>query len=285
MGHEFAPRISRKLDLMTEAVTEERARLKHSRASRWMHWINFPLLAIMIWSGLRIYWANDIYRLGWGDTTLFQFLPEYVNSELDLDRHLARGLAFHLNFAWLFLINGVAYVGYMAISGEWRQLLPERGFFRDSQRVVAHDLHLTKKPPPPQGRYNAAQRLTYTLVIVLGAVALFSGFAIFKPTQLSFVTSLLGGYEVARFIHFYTTIAFLLFFVIHILQVLRAGFDNFWSMVIGYERERPGHRSRANVAAEFAEIARQDAELADSETTDPETTGPEGTEAEETADA
>jgi hypothetical protein len=99
------------------------------------------------------------------------------------------------------------------------------------------------------------------------------------------VTSLLGGYEVARFIHFYTTIAFLLFFVIHILQVLRAGFDNFWSMVIGYERERPGHRSRANVAAEFAEIARQDAELADSETTDPETTGPEGTEAEETADA
>jgi thiosulfate reductase cytochrome b subunit len=227
-----------------------------------MHWINFPLLTIMIWSGLRIYWANDVYRIGWGDSTLFQFFPEWFNSELDLDRHLARGLAFHLNFAWLFAINGVAYVGYMLISGEWRQLLPERGLFRDSRRVVAHDLHLTGKPLPPQGRYNAAQRMTYTLVIVLGAVALFTGFAIFKPTQLSFMTSLVGGYETARLIHFYTTVAFLIFFVIHILQVMRAGFDNFWSMVTGYERERPGHRSRADVATAFKELAALEAGVA-----------------------
>ena len=37
---------------------------KHPLAIRWFHWLNFPLLAIMIWSGLLIYWANDVYKIG-----------------------------------------------------------------------------------------------------------------------------------------------------------------------------------------------------------------------------
>ena len=40
---------------------------KHPLAIRWFHWINFPVIFIMIWSGLLIYWANDVYRIGWGD--------------------------------------------------------------------------------------------------------------------------------------------------------------------------------------------------------------------------
>ena len=52
-----------------------------------MHWVNFPLLAVMIWSGLRIYWANDVYRIGWGSWTLFAFFPDGVYEVLDLNRH------------------------------------------------------------------------------------------------------------------------------------------------------------------------------------------------------
>ena len=48
---------------------------KHPRAIRWFHWINFPLISIMIWSGALIYWANDVYRVGVGDFTLFHFFP------------------------------------------------------------------------------------------------------------------------------------------------------------------------------------------------------------------
>ena len=81
------------------------ARLKHPRAIRRLHWINFPLLAIMIWSGLRIYWAEDVYALGIGDWQWFAFFPEVVYDKLDLDRHLARGMAFHFSFAWLFVIE------------------------------------------------------------------------------------------------------------------------------------------------------------------------------------
>src|SRR6266568_2961674 len=32
---------------------------KHPLAIRWFHWINFPVLMIMIWSGIMIYWAVD----------------------------------------------------------------------------------------------------------------------------------------------------------------------------------------------------------------------------------
>src|SRR5215467_8910347 len=39
---------------------------KHPRAIRWMHWINVPVLGMMIWSGLMIYWANDVYDLNLG---------------------------------------------------------------------------------------------------------------------------------------------------------------------------------------------------------------------------
>jgi len=213
------------------------ARRKHHRATRWMHWINFPLLTVMIWSGMRIYWADlrDPFAVGVGDFD-FEFWPTWVNERFGLERRLARGMAFHFSFGWLFAINGLLYVLYTAISGEWRQLLPERGALRDASKVVLHDIGIGRKNPlPPQARYNAAQRLTYTGVIVMGAIAVYSGLAIYKPTQLGFMTRSLGGYEWAKGIHFAVTIGFLGFFVVHILQVLRSGFSNFWSMVTGYE--------------------------------------------------
>lgn len=66
-----------------------------------MHWINFPLLLIMIYSGLRIYWAEDVYALGILGWEWFAFFPDGFYQTLDIERRLARGLAFHFNFAWL----------------------------------------------------------------------------------------------------------------------------------------------------------------------------------------
>jgi thiosulfate reductase cytochrome b subunit len=204
-----------------------------------MHWINFPLLVIMIHSGLRIYWAEDVYAFGILGWEWFAFFPDGIYETFDLERRLARGLAFHFNFAWLFTINGLVYGIYLWRTGGWRDILPTRqhlrAVVRDVTHTVLHDLHLRKEAPEKRGHYNEAQRLTYTLVLVLGALAILSGFAIFKPTQLSPLTWLLGGYTSARVIHFSVTIAFMLFFVVHILQVARAGWRNFTSMVTGYE--------------------------------------------------
>lgn len=226
---------------------ERRAVLKHRRGSRWTHWINFPLLTIMIYSGLRIYWADlrNPVGVGVGEWHLFDLFPDSVNEALGLERKLARGLAFHLTFGWLFAINGLAYTVYTLVTREWKQLKPGKGALKDSIGVILHDLHLRKEAPAHAGNYNAAQRITYSLIIFFGLVALLTGFAIYKPTQLSLLTNSLGGYEVARKIHFFVTIGFMAFFVIHILQVARAGFGNFWSMVTGYQLEPKKSESRS----------------------------------------
>ncbi len=80
---------------------------KHPLAIRWFHWINFPVLAIMIWSGLLIYWANDVYKIGFGDKTLLKFFPDSFYKALHIPFNLAEGMAYHFVFMWLFFLNGL----------------------------------------------------------------------------------------------------------------------------------------------------------------------------------
>ena len=219
----------------------KRLEKKHSLAIRWFHWVNFPVLMIMIWSGILIYWANDIYRVGWGETTLFRFFPAAFYTRFNLSQRLADGMAWHFFFMWLFAINGVLYVLYTAFSGEWRHLLPNRGTLKEAVQVVLHDLKI-RRQPLPRRKFNGAQQIAYTSVIVMGFGSLVTGLAIYKPVQFSWLTALFGGvapgttgYNVARFIHFWLTIGYCAFFLIHIAQVARAGWNNFRSMITGYE--------------------------------------------------
>ena len=69
----------------------------------------------------------------------------------------------------------------------------------------------------------------------MGAGSLLTGLAIYKPVQLAWLTTLLGGYPLARLEHFVLTVGYVVFFVIHITQVIRAGWNNFRAMVIGVE--------------------------------------------------
>ncbi len=218
-------------------------RKKHDLASRWMHWINFPLLGIMIWSGLMIYWADsdpdgahahEVYRIGVGSWTLLRFFPDWFYAKLHLPFMLAEGMGWHFFFMWLFAINGLIYVVYTLISGEWRDLVPDRYSLVEAVQVTLHDLHLSKYCPPAK-KYNGAQKIAYTAIILAGAGSLVTGVAIYKPTQLHLLTTLLGGYEFARFLHFWLTIGYVVFFVIHVAQVARAGWNNFRSMITGYQ--------------------------------------------------
>jgi thiosulfate reductase cytochrome b subunit len=222
----------------TAAATPPAPRLllvhKHKLATRWFHWVNFPLLAVMIASGLLIYWANDVYRVGLGKVTLFTFFPEWVYSAFHLDHQLAEGMGWHFAFMWLFTLNGIAYVLYTALSGEWRFLVPGRGALLQAWHVVLHDLHL-RKEPLPEARFNAAQQITYTAIILMGAGSVLTGFAIYRPVQLQWLTALCGGYEAARFEHFWLMLGYCAFFVVHLAQVAKAGWNNFRSMVTGVE--------------------------------------------------
>ena len=207
---------------------------KHPLAVRWLHWINFPLLAMMIWSGILIYWANQVYAIRLFGHEYFKFFPQGFYNYLEIPYRLAEGMQIHFFFMWLFTGNGLIYLVYTIVSGEWRALLPIPASFKRAPLVALNDAHIVKKAPP-QGKYNDAQRIAYTAIILMGAGSVITGLAIFKPTQLSWLTALLGGYEWARWEHFYLMVGYVLFFVVHVFQVAMAGWANFRSMITGYD--------------------------------------------------
>ena len=213
---------------------------KHPLAIRWFHWFNFPILACMIWSGLLIYWANDVYKISWGDKILFKFFPNGFYKTLHIPFRLAEGMSWHFAFMWLFFINGLLYVIFTIFSGQWRYLLPNKHSFKEAWQVLLHDLHI-KKYEPPFLKYNAAQRIAYTSIIVMGFGSLLTGLAIYKPVQFKTITWLCGGYEFARAEHFILTIGYVLFFLIHIAQVIKTGWNNFQAMITGFEIFKPTH--------------------------------------------
>jgi len=221
---------------------------KHPLAIRWFHWVNFPVLGLMIWSGLWIYWANDVYRLGWGQTTLFQFFPQSFYEAFHVDHKLAQGMSWHFALMWVFFLNGLLYVLYTAVSGEWRYLLPTRHSLQEAIQVTLHDLGLSKKLLPVR-KFNGAQQIAYTSVILMGLGSVLTGLAIYKPTQLGWLTQLLGGYEFARLLHFALTIGYVLFFIVHIAQVMRAGWNNFRAMVAGFEVQEASSASNQPTSA------------------------------------
>jgi len=230
-------------EIIEPAVATIRLEKKHPLAIRWMHWVNFPVLFTMIWSGLLIYWNDSdnayqhphaVYRVGVGSLTLVRLFPPWFWKLINAPYRVTEGLGYHFFFMWVFAINGILYVSYLLISGEWRVLVPERRSFLDAIQVTLVDLHL-RKGLPPQKKYNGAQKIAYTSVVLMGLGSLVTGLSIYKPTQVHWITTLLGGYEMARWEHFWLTMGFCAFFVVHVGQVILAGWNNFRSMVSGYE--------------------------------------------------
>ena len=211
---------------------------KHSLAIRWFHWINFPVLLAMIWSGMLIYWAYDPYKIQIGGTVLVSFFPDWLYKAWGIPFRLGEGMAWHFVFMWIFTVNGILYVAYTLVSGEWRLLLPNRQSFKEAWLVLLHDLGLRRQAPAQQ-KYNGAQRIAYTAVSVMGIGSLLTGLAIYKPIQVAWLTNALGGYQTARLQHFVLTIGYVLFFLIHVVQVIRAGWNNFRGMVAGFEVVEP----------------------------------------------
>jgi thiosulfate reductase cytochrome b subunit len=197
----------------------------------------------MIWSGLLIYWGDSdiaykhphqVYRIGIGSLTLFRFFPDWFWTWYHAPYQITTGLGYHFFFMWFFALNGLCYVLYTLISGEWRFLVPTRKSFREAIDVALHDIGLHKGTLPHR-KFNGAQQIAYTAIILMGAGSLVTGLAIYKPSQAHWITTVLGGYEMARWFHFWLTMGYCVFFLIHISQVVRAGWNNFRAMISGHE--------------------------------------------------
>lgn len=197
--------------------------LRGRRAQPWpirlSHWLNVPLLAIMAGSGLQILAAFPSLGSRGEPYRWYPFHGDVPASWLRLGGWLAGARHWHFAFAWLFVANGVFYVSYYFLSGEWRRraFRPRRDA-RNALQTAAHYLRL-RKTPPEQGLYNGLQRLAYSTALLLGAASVFSGIAIYKPVQLSWLARVFGGYDGARATHLVSLALLAVFTVGHVILV------------------------------------------------------------------
>jgi thiosulfate reductase cytochrome b subunit len=215
---------------------------RHHGLVRVTHWLNAIFLVGMIGSGLQIYSAFPHFGprgqpFPVPNPWAGESLPEWAR----LGGWLAGGLNWHFALAWPFVLTGLLYLGFLAVSGEWRSLLFRPRDIRPAIDMQLYYLRL-RREHPVQGKHNALQKAAYTGIVVLGAISVASGFAIYKPVQLSWLTALFGGYELARYWHFVTVWLFVGFTLLHVALVLLVDPASLRAMITGWYRGRfPSH--------------------------------------------
>ena len=139
------------------------------------------------------------------------------------------------------MLTGLLYLGFLVWSGEWRSLLFRPRDVGPAIQMQLYYLRL-RREHPPQGKHNALQKGAYTAIVLLGVVSVLSGFAIYKPVQLAWLTSLFGGYELARYWHFWAVWIFIAFTLLHVMLVLLVDPASLRAMISGWYRGRfPSH--------------------------------------------
>jgi thiosulfate reductase cytochrome b subunit len=135
------------------------------------------------------------------------------------------------------------YVGFIYLHGEWRDLVPRRGDFRDAWQMVRFYLFV-RPDHPRQGKHNALQKATYFAMPIIGAIAVMTGIAIWKPVQLGWLTAIFGGYVWARYWHFMAMVALVVLSVAHVVMVFAVDPYSLRSMITGGYNEARSPEAR-----------------------------------------
>ena len=187
----------------TATVAPPASRTIHPGWVRVTHWVNAVAIVVMIGSGWEIYNASPLFPFSFSRT-------------ITIGGWLAGALLWHFAAMWLLVVNGLVYVVLGILTGRFRRkLLPIRlGEIAADMRAaltgrLAHD---------DLAVYNAVQKLLYLGVIIAGVIVVLSGLAIWKPVQLQELTAVLGGYDSARYVHFFAMAAIVGFLLIHVIM-------------------------------------------------------------------
>lgn len=198
--------------------------------------MNAVALTIMIGSGLQIFNAYPAFaRLG-ETFCCYPFAHKPIPKAFTFGGWLAGARNWHFAMMWVLVINGLVYLAFIYLHGEWRDLAPRRGQLHDVREMVRFYLN-RRKDHPRQGKHNALQRLAYFSMPVVGALAVLSGIAIWKPVQLSWLTTLFGGYVWTRYWHFLAMILIVALTVGHIFMVFTVDPYSIRSMITGKYRD------------------------------------------------
>jgi thiosulfate reductase cytochrome b subunit len=169
------------------------------------HWTNAVAMVVMILSGWQIYNASP----------LFNFL---FPKSITIGGWLAGALLWHFAAMWLLMINGLVYVILGFATGRFRRkLVPitPAGLMADTKAALTGKLS-----HDDLSKYNSVQKLLYAGIILVGVLIVLSGLAIWKPVQFQYLTALFGGYDIARYVHFFAMASIVLFLVVHVVMAL-----------------------------------------------------------------
>lgn len=222
------------------AVPETIAASRHTVLVRVTHWITTLCFLALLVSGVEIVISHP--RFYWGETgndltpTLFKIpipasrnlVPTGYGYVLPDQNGWSRYL--HFQAAWIVVLTGLVYVVSGLFTGHFgKDLLPRKGelSWREFSAEIRKHLRFERPGEAEAWSYNLLQRLTYLFVIfVLFPMIIWTGLAM-SPAFVSAVpaaVNVLGGQQSARTLHFFITLALVVFLLVHIGMVWLAGF-------------------------------------------------------------
>src|SRR5579863_2924723 len=222
---------------------------RHSALVRVTHWITTFCFFALLLSGIEIIISHP--RFYWGETGN-PMTPSLFDIPIPASRPWVQtgygyvlpdqngwSRSLHFEAAWAVILTGLVYVISGLLGRHFRKnLLPARSSL--TWRAVF------ERPDEAEARsYNVVQRLAYLIVIfVLFPLAIWTGLAM-SPAVVSvlpILVTVFGGTQSARTVHFFVSLLLVLFFLIHVVMVYRAGFRNRTrAMITGRGSSRSDH--------------------------------------------
>lgn len=204
---------------MPDAAPSAPAAPRHPVVVRLTHWTSAVAVTVMAASGLRILNAHPSFaRPGDPPFPLWPFEGTPIPAQFTLGGWLGGARHWHFAMMWVLVGNALVYLAHLARHGRWRTLVPLRGDWRDGIAMARFYLRL-RDEHPHQGKHNALQKQAYTAMLVVGALLVCTGLAIWKPVSLGWLTALFGGYTWARWWHFAAMLALGVLVLGHVVMV------------------------------------------------------------------
>ena len=220
---------------------------RHPAVVRITHWINVAAVVVLLMSGLNILAAHP--HLYWGLRSTFAdpwlstpTVPDWLL--IPQGRNLAEARNWHFLFAWVFVINGLIYLGWALVTGRFRRrLLPTGADLRGFWPSVKEHARFHFPADDHARTYNVIQKLTYVaMVLVVLPLMLVTGLSMSPGFNAigGVLLELMGGRQSARTLHFISAGLIVGFIVVHVGLVIWTGlFNNMRAMITGWFRIGP----------------------------------------------
>src|SRR5262245_60367828 len=213
---------------------------RHAGFVRLTHWLTTIAFVALLVSGIEVILSHP--RFYWGEIGNVNVTPLFSIPVPSSRSTVPTGYGFglpdqngwsrymHFQSAWLLLFTGLIYLWIGARRGHFQaNLLPARAdrSWRALRAHIGAHMRFNGSAFEDPLSYNAVQRLSYlATVFVLFPLVIWTGLAMAPAFTAVFpwTVNILGGRQSARTLHFFVTIALVVFTIVHVAMIVLAGF-------------------------------------------------------------